>query len=412
MQIQIVHWIRDIQEIFDQNASQFEIYKNQFEEHLVKVTKKLTHDIDALLPKLAVIDDMHETDRLRQYKMILSDFEEQLDCFDDYIRWINKEEKLFKLPVTQYPIVDELKNYVKPFAQLVSLCIEWLRHYYIWMDGPFEYLDATLIESLVQRFRNDFEMTQKYYRNRIKQDMLGNPVLKFRGQTEDPDVEKHPVPLRLCARMLDWIKGFDTGVYIVQIMCNPALRDRHWREMSDIAGFDLTPNAGTSLRKITKFGIDHLLPNFKIISIGANKELQLQNDLYAMQSHWNDIEFPRGKHKDTCIETLTNVEDIQVLLDDHIIRTLEMRGSAFVRPCETEVRQWYDQLTRVAKTVEEWSHVQTVWLSLLPIFSTAKIRIQMQHETRLFDEVNGIVQQYIQVSLNLLFTGDSSIGLI
>lgn len=105
------------------------------------------------------------------------------------------------------------------------------------MDGPFEYLDRVTIENLVEVYTKEFETTQKYYRNRIKADMLaGNVLLKFRGQTEDPDAEKHPVPLRLCSRMIEWISGFQIGVCIVKIMCNPALRDRHWVEMSEIAG--------------------------------------------------------------------------------------------------------------------------------------------------------------------------------
>lgn len=57
-----------------------------------------------------------------------------------------------------------------------------------------------------------------------------------KGQTEDPDPEKHPVPLRLCSKMIEWINNFQISVNIVQIFCNPALRDRHWIEMSDIAG--------------------------------------------------------------------------------------------------------------------------------------------------------------------------------
>lgn len=58
--------------------------------------------------------------------------------------------------------------------------MEWLRNYYVWMDGPFEYLDAKHIENLAKHFHVEFEKTQKYYRNKIKQDMMGNPVLKFR----------------------------------------------------------------------------------------------------------------------------------------------------------------------------------------------------------------------------------------
>lgn len=79
-----------------------------------------------------------------------------------------------------------------------------------------------------------------------------------------------------------------------------------------LLGFDLTPDAGTSLRKITKFGIDHLLPSFEIISIGANKELKLQMDLRQMLEQWETTEFPITVYKDTDIKILGNIEDIQV----------------------------------------------------------------------------------------------------
>lgn len=118
--VSIVRWTKNIHEIFEQNASQFEIYKNQFEEHLGVVTRKLTQDVNDLLPKLAIIDDMYETERLRNYHATLEIYNEQLHCFEDYIKWINKEEKLFKLPVSQYPILEEMKNYVVPFAALVK----------------------------------------------------------------------------------------------------------------------------------------------------------------------------------------------------------------------------------------------------------------------------------------------------
>lgn len=118
--VDIVQWTNNIHDIFERNASQFETLKNQFEEHLGSVTKKLSQDIDSLLPKLTIIDDMHDTDKLRQYKMILDDYSEQIKCFEEYIDWINKEEKLFKLTVSQYPIVAEIKNYIQPFAVLVT----------------------------------------------------------------------------------------------------------------------------------------------------------------------------------------------------------------------------------------------------------------------------------------------------
>lgn len=88
-------------------------------------------------------------------------------------------------------------------------------------------------------------------------------------------------------------------------------------------GFDLTPDAGTSLRKITKYGIEHLLPSFEIISIGANKELKLQMDLADMLNEWETTEFPITLYKDTVIKILGNIEDIQVRrCDGHFVSNI------------------------------------------------------------------------------------------
>lgn len=86
------------------------------------------------------------------------------------------------------------------------------------------------------------------------------------------------------------------------------------------------------------------------------------------------------------------------MLDDHIIKTLAMRGSAFVKPFEVEVRNWYDQLMRVNRIFDEWMRVQTKWLYLLPILTSDKdIPIELPDEQQLFIKVNGIYCEYVNV---------------
>ena len=115
--------------------------------------------------------------------------------------------------------------------------------------------------------------------------------------------------------MVEWIKDFRLGARIVNIMCNPALRSRHWEEMSEVAEFDITPDAGTTLRKITNYGVNDRLDSFEIISIGANKELQLQQNLAAMKLEWETIKFPTGTYKETNINIMSNMDDIQVQIE-------------------------------------------------------------------------------------------------
>lgn len=75
-----------------------------------------------------------------------------------------------------------------------------------------------------------------------------------------------------------------------------------------------------------------------------------------------------------------------------------MRGSAFVKPCEAEVRSWYDKLTRINRTIEEWGKVQGNWMYLLPIFSSKDIVAQMPEEGRLFVQVDQTFRRYMTVS--------------
>lgn len=54
-------------------------------------------------------------------------------------------------------------------------------------------------------------------------------------------------------------------------MCNKGMRRRHWIAMSEIAGFNLTPDSGTTLRKMLKNDFEGVMEKFETISIGASK---------------------------------------------------------------------------------------------------------------------------------------------
>lgn len=79
------------------------------------------------------------------------------------------------------------------------------------------------------------------------------------------------------------------------------------------------------------------------------------------------------------------MDDIQSVLDDHIIKTISIRGSAFVKPIEVEVKEWFELINYMNKTLEEWAKVQIQWLYLMPIFSSKDIVSQMPEEGTLFN---------------------------
>ncbi|KAL1461654.1 hypothetical protein WDU94_013527, partial [Cyamophila willieti] len=92
--------------------------------------------------------------------------------------------------------------------------------------------------------------------------------------------------------------------------------------------------------------------------------------------------------RDSGLKILTGLDEVQALLDDHILKSLSMRGSAFVKPIQEEVNAWCETLDRANQTLAEWIKVQGQWLYLLPIFSSKDIVAQMPEEASMFEEVD------------------------
>ena len=65
-----------------------------------------------------------------------------------------------------------------------------------------------------------------------------------------------------------------------------------------------------------------------------------------MQSDWANMHFNFTVYKDTGLSILASFEDIQVLLEDHIVKTMTMKGSPFIGPFEAEVTAWDQKLVR------------------------------------------------------------------
>uniref|UniRef100_A0A671X3C3 Dynein axonemal heavy chain 12 n=1 Tax=Sparus aurata TaxID=8175 RepID=A0A671X3C3_SPAAU len=175
---------------------------------------------------------------------------------------------------------------------------------------------------------------------------------------------------------------------VVSILCNPGIRARHWDQMSEIAGYDLTPDSGTTLRKVLKQNLAPYLEAFESISAAASKEFSLEKAMQNMVSIWDGISFHHQPYRETGVSILTALDEIQTILDDQIVKTQTMRASPFIKPFEKEIKQWEERLLRIQETIDEWLKVQAQWLYLEPIFSSEDIMQQIPEGGRLFQTVD------------------------
>lgn len=120
-----VNWLPAIKPVFELNSAQYEQHKFEFEERLQKRTETLTKDLEELGPKLVVLNNMDDTNRIQEYLQEIRKFLGILDSLDKDVVWINHEESLFKFPVSTYPELEELHNFINPFAKLLFLTHRW-----------------------------------------------------------------------------------------------------------------------------------------------------------------------------------------------------------------------------------------------------------------------------------------------
>lgn len=100
-----------------------------------------------------------------------------------------------------------------------------------------------------------------------------------------------------------------------------------------------------------------ILLRYDLISVSATRELALQELLAKMIHEWDNVLFSTMPFKDSGVTILTQLDDIEALLEEHIVKMQAMRGSAFVKPIENEVKLFYDLLLRMQKTIDEWTKV-------------------------------------------------------
>lgn len=68
--------------------------------------------------------------------------------------------------------------------------------------------------------------------------------------------------------------------------------------------------------------------------------------------------------RETGVYILSAVDDIQVMMDDHILKAQTMRGSPYVKAFEAEMQAWEEKLISMQDILEQWLMVSYSLLGL------------------------------------------------
>jgi len=132
-------------------------------------------------------------------------------------------------------------------------------------------------------------------------------------------------PQNVAAIMAKKLNDFRPFLPIIRALCNPGLQDRHISKIIElIRGSEDARDIGNQkLDYFKSLNIENFKHELEEISETASKEYSNMNTMGKMQDDWKILEF-RCKpvpDKDSYILDGEAVEEIQTILDDHIIKT-------------------------------------------------------------------------------------------
>jgi dynein heavy chain len=111
------------------------------------------------------------------------------------------------------------------------------------------------------------------------------------------------------------------------------------------------------------------------ISDCASREHALEAALDKMQADWQPLVFDLVPWRATGSYILKGaaVEEAQLLLDEHTVKTQAMKSSPFAAPIYEALVEWEKKLALIEGVLDEWLVCQTKWIYLEPVYGSEEI---------------------------------------
>lgn len=324
---------------------------------------KLFVDLEGLSTQIDEYYTNGDYSDIAKYLRSSQKLQARIEALGEKVAISNSEEVMLELTPTNFALLQTMTEALSPFLTLYQTSVDLQKNYGVWMNGPLLQMQPEAVEAEVTT------MWRSIYKTTLA-------------------LADHPAPLELAKISTQQIDKLKTHLPMISALCNPGLRDRHWQNISEVIGSRLQPDETTSLSSVIDRNLGQYMLQLEEISGIATKEFSFEKALQKMFVEWKAIEFITLDYRETGTQILGGVEDIQTVLDDHIVKTQTMRGSPFIKAFEQESKEWDLKLSLIQEILDEWLKVQSTWLYLEPIFSSEDIVRQMPNEGKKFVAVN------------------------
>lgn len=232
-------------------------------------------------------------------------------------------QKLFRIEVTRFEMLEEVINDVKLRQMLWESLDIWKKTHEEYFQGDFSTLNPDDVNIFVTKIlKNIAQLDKGIPKNDITPDFK-----------EDVERFKEKIP-------------------VIANLRNPSLKPRHWLAIEGVLNHKFVPGETITLKQLENLGVFNFMSELQEISAQASSEAGLENLLKKVEDNWKELEFPTISYRDSKdIFILGSLEEIQQVLDDSFINVNTILSSRHVGPIRSRVDEWYRLLELFSKTI-------------------------------------------------------------
>ncbi|XP_049632688.1 dynein axonemal heavy chain 9 [Suncus etruscus] len=180
-----------------------------------------------------------------------------------------------------------------------------------------------------------------------------------------------------------------TSLRAVAELQNPAIRERHWRQLMQITGVSFIMDENTTLAQLLHLQLHHFEDEVQGIVDKAVKEMGMEKILKELQITWAGMEFHYEFHLRTSVPLLQSDEDLIEVLEDNQVQLQNLMMSKYIAFFLEEVSAWQKKLSIADAVISIWFDVQRTWSHLESIFiGSDDIRAQLPQDSERFEGID------------------------
>ena len=279
----------------------------------------------------------------------------------------NGGERLFKLPVTEFPEIPICGKEIGMCENVFGLYTDVSNSIENWKS-----LNWSQVLPMVE-------------------DMLG-AMEGYSGRVKRQPKKVREFPGFLTAR--DKIEEFQVVLPMIQELSKASIRTRHWEAVLKIMHQPKSAEEieqwldSVTFQELLDMEMHHKEEDIVDVTDMADKELKIENDKAEIVDKWFKEEFTFRTWKDRGVPNLTAYGLLVDELDEAVMMVQTMLTMKAVAPFREVTQELLKTLSETADVIDRWLKVQTLWCSLESVFTGGDIAKQLPKEAKMFMKVD------------------------